>query len=138
MKIPSTKLLYMIYNLCVAVIYMTTLGIICLIIYVVSNEFKIASKKNTILFLLSITLLFNIFMLLYNRYESVYYEEYYIVRKEVINDSYYIFTDNDLMIKCSQKIYNKVSPHKEYLLTYQENKLKLFYRDIIIDIREAD
>lgn len=135
MRIPISRLHTVFYYLCVSLVYLVSIGIILLCIYYKSH--KPDANKKIILSLLLVILSFNTIMLVYNRYEVIYYKECYIVRKEVRNAHYYLITDNYWMLKCSLNIYNEVDPNKEYLLTYRGNKLR-FYRDTLVDVEELE
>ncbi len=136
MNIPISKIHTMFYYLCVSLVYLISIGIVLLCIG--SKSFKLDANKRIVLCLLLVILSFNTIMLVYNRYEVTYYNECYIVRKEINNSHYYLITDNNWMLKCSLNIYNKVDPNKEYLLTYRGNKLHLFYRDILVNVEELE
>ena len=80
----------------------------------------------------------NVLALTYNRYEIIDFKECYVVRKNVLNDKYFIYTDNDSMIQCPKKIYTKIVPQKKYLLTYRKNKLNRINTNKIIASEEIN
>lgn len=134
-NIPYTKLFLIFYKISKILIFIVPAFLFILSLNIIIHRAKQGIRMQKIFLLITLILTINILAFMYTSYEVIYFKECYVIRKDEINDKYYIYTENETMIKCPKKIYAKIIPQKKYILTYRQNKLNAFSTNKIIAFR---